>query len=88
MTRRYLVRGRVQGVGFRWFVAKTARRLGLAGHVRNLADGSVEVVVSGEPAELERLAQALAEGPPGAVVAGVDAGDAGDAAVPTSFDIR
>lgn len=88
MIRRYRARGRVQGVGFRWFVAKTARRLGLAGHVRNLADGSVEVVASGEPAELDRLARALAEGPPGASVAGVDAEEVADAAIPLSFDIR
>ena len=72
MTRRYVVRGRVQGVGFRWFVARTARTLGLTGHARNLADGNVEVVAAGEAAGLEQLARALAEGPPGAVVAGVE----------------
>ena len=87
MTRRYLVRGRVQGVGFRWFVARTARKLGLTGHARNLPDGSVEVVASGEPAELERLAHKLAKGPPGAVVAGVEVENLDHAVVARSFEI-
>jgi acylphosphatase len=87
MTRRYLVRGRVQGVGFRWFVARTARKLGLTGHARNLPDGSVEVVASGEPAELERLAHELAKGPPGAVVAGVEVENLDHAVVARSFEI-
>ena len=87
MTRRYLVRGRVQGVGFRWFVARAAQKLGLTGHVRNLPDGRVEVVASGEPAELDRLSEALAEGPPGAVVAGVHVENLDHEAVARSFDI-
>ena len=87
MTRRYLVRGRVQGVGFRWFVTRAARRLGLTGHTRNLTDGTVEVVASGEPAELDRLSEALAEGPPGAVVAGVDVENLDHAAAARSFEI-
>jgi acylphosphatase len=87
MTRRYLVRGRVQGVGFRWFVARTARKLGLTGHARNLPDGSVEVVASGEPAGLEHLAHELAKGPPGAVVAGVEVENLDHAVVARSFEI-
>ncbi len=87
MTRRYLVRGRVQGVGFRWFVARTARALGLAGHARNLADGSVEVVASGEAELLDRLEAKLAQGPPGATVSGVDVETTGDVVVRKSFDI-
>lgn len=63
------VYGRVQGVGFRWFVQEHATRLGLTGYVRNLQDGSVEVVVEGEQSALEELlAFVLQVGPPGARV--------------------
>lgn len=60
---RYLVHGRVQGVGFRWFVRREADRLGLAGYVRNLPDGTVEVVARGEPSELTLLERVLERGP-------------------------
>ncbi len=66
------VRGRVQGVGFRDFVSREARSLGLAGWVRNCPDGSVEVVAEGAEARLERLAERLRTGPPMAAVASVD----------------
>jgi acylphosphatase len=62
MVRHYLVKGRVQGVGFRWFVHREAEPLGLKGWVRNTEDGHVEVVAAGEPEELETLAQALRRG--------------------------
>lgn len=63
------VYGRVQGVGFRWFVQEHATRLGLTGYVRNLPDGSVEVVAEGERSALEEfLAFVLQVGPPGARV--------------------
>src|SRR6185437_8958613 len=52
MTRRFTVTGHVQGVGFRWFVARHARSLGLSGYARNLDDGRVEVVASGEESML------------------------------------
>ena len=64
MTRRWVVRGRVQGVGYRAFAVGAAARLGLAGYTRNLPDGTVEVVATGEPAALDRLAEALQDGPP------------------------
>lgn len=67
-----VVRGRVQGVGFRYFVRERARALRLAGWVRNLPDGCVEVFAQGEDAALERLRAALRAGPPGARVAAVD----------------
>jgi acylphosphatase len=57
------VRGRVQGVGFRWFVREAARRAGLAGWVRNLADGSVEVTASGSEQALAYLVAAVRRGP-------------------------
>ena len=67
-ARRWLVSGRVQGVGFRWFVRQHAAELGLVGTVRNLADGRVEVVAGGATDSLTRLARLLASGPPGAAV--------------------
>jgi acylphosphatase len=65
------VSGIVQGVGFRWFVRERARRLGLSGWVRNLPDGSVEVVAAGDDGQLELLKEQLRVGPPGAVVNGL-----------------
>lgn len=62
------VTGLVQGVGFRWFVRERARRLGLSGWVRNLADGSVEVAASGDEGQLELLKAELRRGPRGAMV--------------------
>jgi acylphosphatase len=62
------IRGRVQGVGFRWFVREHARALALAGWVRNLGDGSVELVASGPDDALRELLSLLKEGPPGARV--------------------
>lgn len=68
-----LVRGFVQGVGFRWFVIKRARAAGLAGWVRNRPDGSLECLAEGPRPALERLLADLREGPPGASVTGVEA---------------
>ncbi len=67
------VRGRVQGVGFRYFVVREARRLGLRGYVRNRADGAVEIVAEGEPTALEAFLRAAHTGPPAARVEGVEA---------------
>jgi acylphosphatase len=72
MRRRVIVRGRVQGVGFRWFVREHARTLRLAGWVRNLPDGMVELEVEGDAKKVAELMALVAEGPDGAVVAGVD----------------
>jgi len=69
---RLLVRGRVQGVGFRWFVRVSARRLGLSGWVANTPDGSVEIAVSGDQAKLDELRRTVGRGPDGAHVEGVD----------------
>ena len=66
------VRGRVQGVGFRWFVRERARRLGLAGWVKNLPDGSVEVVATGDSGQLDLLRNELRRGPEGASVESLD----------------
>lgn len=67
-----VVRGRVQGVGFRWFVRETARALDVAGWVRNRADGAVEVEADGSEAAIQSLRRTLAEGPEGAVVSALD----------------
>ncbi len=63
VARRYVVHGRVQGVGFRWFVQKHAERLGVRGYARNLEDGSVEVYAIGTEADLSELAGELWKGP-------------------------
>jgi acylphosphatase len=62
-ARRFCVHGRVQGVGFRYFVQKHAAELGLTGFVRNLDDGSVEVYAVGSDQLLDALAGLLHEGP-------------------------
>jgi acylphosphatase len=67
-ARRYWVSGLVQGVGFRFFVERAARELGLAGYVRNLRDGRVEVYAVGAPEQLAALRRRLEQGPPGARV--------------------
>jgi acylphosphatase len=71
-ARRFLVSGRVQGVGFRFFTQDIARREGLTGIVRNLADGRVEVVAEGDDESLTRLEAALWRGPSHARVERVD----------------
>lgn len=63
-ARRWFVTGRVQGVGFRYFVEKQASRLGVSGWVRNLDDGRVEIYAVGTPDRLSDLAAALHAGPP------------------------
>ena len=70
--RDFVVRGRVQGVGFRWSARRRAQELGLAGSVRNLPDGAVGVCALGSPAALDRFQRWLGEGPPGARVDSVE----------------
>jgi acylphosphatase len=67
-----VVRGSVQGVGFRWFVRELASELHVAGWVMNRHDGSVEVMAEGADADIARLREALERGPAGAVVEQVD----------------
>jgi acylphosphatase len=62
-ARRFIVRGRVQGVGFRWFVEREAHILGIAGWVRNNHDGSVEVLAQGTRDQLSGLRSRLQQGP-------------------------
>ena len=69
MALHVVIHGRVQGVGFRWFVREQGRLLGVRGWVRNRPDGTVEVSADGDAAALEALKARLREGPPGAAVA-------------------
>jgi acylphosphatase len=75
-AKRFFVRGRVQGVGFRYFVQRAAVELNLAGYARNLDDGRVEVYAIGAPADLSDLASRLWKGPRFSDVRGVEEQDA------------
>ncbi|WP_263368113.1 acylphosphatase [Edaphobacter bradus] len=68
MVCHYLVKGRVQGVGFRWFVQQEAAEIGLRGWVRNTDDGHVEVVAAGSPEDIADLKAALRKGSRGSRV--------------------
>jgi acylphosphatase len=84
---RYFVSGRVQGVGYRYFVLREAEALGIAGFARNLPDGRVEVIAEGEDEALRRFEALLREGPAFATVTAVERAEAtprGDA----GFHIR
>ena len=72
LAHRYIVRGRVQGVGFRWFVEREAHILGISGWVRNNSDGSVEVMAQGTREQLQGLRSRLRQGPRAARVDDVE----------------
>jgi acylphosphatase len=63
IARRFIVKGRVQGVGFRYFTVRAARSIGVAGAVKNLPDGSVEAIAEGSPEDIARFKEALEHGP-------------------------
>ena len=73
IARRFVIDGRVQGVGFRWFTKDVAVREGVTGWVRTLPDGRVEALVEGDTEAVTRIEQALHTGPPGARVETVNA---------------
>jgi acylphosphatase len=75
-ARRFIVRGRVQGVGYRWFVEREAHILGIAGWVRNNSDSSVEVLAMGTREQLAGLRSRLREGPRAARVDDVEESEA------------
>jgi acylphosphatase len=88
MTRRFLVSGRVQGVGYRWFARGEAVRLGISGYAANLPDGRVEVLAVGDVPALEELERSLARGPSASRVTGVVAEPAQAAESFTTFSTR
>src|SRR5664279_4683607 len=87
-ARRFLVRGRVQGVGFRWFVEREAHILGIAGWVRNNSDSSVEVLAQGTRDQLSGLRSRLQQGPRAARVDNVEEAEASAVSGMTSFRIE
>ena len=88
VARRYLISGRVQGVGFRYFTEATAAREGILGWVRNTPDGRVEVVAEGDAEALERFERSLRHGPRGARVERVDVDDTSPTGRETGFTIK
>lgn len=87
-AKRFVVRGRVQGVGFRWFVEREAHMLGIAGWVRNNHDGSVEVLAQGTRDQLAGLHSRLREGPRAARVDEVEVAETQPTAGISSFRIE
>jgi acylphosphatase len=72
IRRRLIVHGQVQGVGFRWAIARAAESRGVSGWVTNRADGTVEALLEGEPEAVESVVRLAREGPRGAQVERVD----------------
>ncbi len=72
VARRFLISGRVKGVGFRYYAFESAEREGVTGFVRNLPDRRVEVVAEGDADAIERFERALRQGPPAARVEDVE----------------
>jgi len=87
-ARRFVVRGRVQGVGFRWFVEREAHMLGIAGWVRNNSDGSEEVLAMGSRDQLSGLRSRLQQGPRAARVDDVEEHEAKPISGLTRFRIE
>ena len=75
IAKKFLIGGRVQGVGYRYFAERWASQLGICGYVKNLWDGNVEVYAIGNAVALEELKRQLAEGPRSARVSAIDESD-------------
>jgi acylphosphatase len=88
VARRFVVSGRVQGVGFRYFALDAARRDGLHGYVTNHDDGSVEAVAEGEAEAVERFERALRRGPSRSRVEHVTVDEIQPEMKSTGFEIR
>jgi len=85
---RVLVRGLVQGVGYRYFAERAARHLGLVGYVRNLADGRVEAVASGSDESIDAFVTQLRQGPAAGRVAGLEVSTTTLEETVSRFEIR
>jgi len=88
VARRYLISGRVQGVGFRFFAEAAGVRDGLHGWVRNLPDGRVEIAVEGDAEAIDRFEGHVRHGPPGARVDLVEVDEQMPTGHATGFHIR
>jgi acylphosphatase len=88
VARRFLISGRVQGVGFRYFTQDAARREGLHGFVTNNDDGTVEAVAEGESDALDRFERAIRRGPSRSRVEKVIVDDVGPAGANSGFEVR
>jgi acylphosphatase len=88
IARRLVIRGRVQGVGFRYAMVEAAEREGVAGWVRNVRDGGVEALVQGDDAAVDRIVAWCRSGPRGAHVSAVDVEPAEPAPAFRGFTIR
>jgi acylphosphatase len=88
VARRFLIGGRVQGVGFRYFTEDRAMREGVHGWVRNLPDGRVEAYVEGERESVDRVELALRRGPAGADVESFEVAELEPTRRATGFSIR
>jgi acylphosphatase len=88
IARRFIVKGRVQGVGFRFFAIRAARRLGVVGRVRNLPDGTVDATAEGMPEAIAEFRAALWRGPAYAEVTAVDETEVTPAGHYQSFDVE
>jgi acylphosphatase len=87
-AKRFLVRGRVQGVGYRYFTQREAQRLGVNGFVRNLPNGDVEVHAEASPTTLNTFKQELERGPGMSLVTEIVEDDVPDSGLYSSFLIR
>jgi acylphosphatase len=87
MARHLVIHGRVQGVSYRLWSREAAERLGLRGWVRNRRDGTVEMLIEGDPQAVERMIALCREGPPAARVDGIDAAESAEEA-PAGFETR
>ena len=88
MRKRVVVHGRVQGVGFRYSVRQRAASAGVAGWVRNCADGSVEAVFEGDDDAVERVVEWMREGPRGAAVQDVEVSEEDGSEELGGFEVR
>jgi acylphosphatase len=87
IARRFIVRGRVQGVGFRYFAIRAARQAGVVGSVRNLADGTVEAIAEGSVESIEEFRSELEHGPSHGHVEQVDEMEIRPTGRYTGFDV-
>ncbi|OQX28730.1 MAG: hypothetical protein B0D92_07425 [Spirochaeta sp. LUC14_002_19_P3] len=87
-ARQYIIQGRVQGVGFRWYVQRQASALKIDGWVRNRPDGSVEVWAEAPLAVLDNFQSLLQKGPPGSFVRNIEIENLGRSGLYHGFDIK